>query len=138
MASVQKTNTAGQTFRASLSTPVVVNGHVVLPAGSGATVLLAEAKGAGRIKGSSLLEVRVTRIQHAGQTYDVDTSVHDEQGKGRGKESAVRSGVGAAAGAIIGALAGGGKGCGHRFYRGRRRGRGYSTGDTRPAGHHSL
>jgi hypothetical protein len=105
-----KTNTAGQTFRASLSAPVVVNGHVVLPAGSGATVLLAEAKGAGRIKGSSSLEVRVTRIQHAGQTYDVDTSVHDEQGKGRGKESAVRSGVGAAAGAIIGALAGGGKG----------------------------
>jgi hypothetical protein len=105
-----KTNTAGQTFRASLSSPIVEHGHVVIPAGASATVLLSEAKGAGRIKGSSNLEVRLVRIEHGGQAYDVDTSVHEEEGKGRGKETAVRSGIGVAAGAVIGALAGGGKG----------------------------
>ena len=105
-----KTNTAGQTFRASLSSPIVVGGQTVLPAGSGASVLLSDAKGAARIKGSSELEVRLVSIEHAGQTYQVTTSVHDEIGKGRGKQTAVRSGIGAAAGAVIGAIAGGGKG----------------------------
>jgi hypothetical protein len=105
-----KTNTTGQTFRASLSSPVVIDGQTVLPSGSGATVLLTAAKGAGRIKGNSALEVRLVSIQHAGHSYDVDTSVHDEVGKGRGKQTAVRSGIGAAAGAVIGAIAGGGKG----------------------------
>lgn len=105
-----KTNTPGQTFRASLSTPVIVDGRTVLPTGSGATVLLSNARSAARIKGSSELEVRLIKLQHAGQTYDVDTNVRDEVGKGRGKQTAVRSGIGAAAGAVIGAIAGGGKG----------------------------
>ena len=105
-----KTNTAGQTFRASLSSPIVVDGRTVLPSGSGATVLLDSAKGAGRIKGSSELEVRLVKLEHAGRAYDVDSSVHGEVGKGRGKQTAVRTGIGAAAGAVIGALAGGGKG----------------------------
>lgn len=107
--SSQKSKT-GQTFRASLSSPVIVNGRRVLPAGAGATILLAEAKGAGRIKGSSELEVRLVSIKHAGQTYRVDSNVHEVVGKGRGEQSAVRTGVGAAAGALIGAIAGGGKG----------------------------
>jgi hypothetical protein len=107
-----KTNTAGQTFRASLAVPLVVHGRVVLPTGSGATVLLAEAKGAGRIKGSSELEVRLIRLEHDGRSYDVDTTVYDEEGKGRGKESTVRTGIGAVAGAVIGGLAGGGRGAG--------------------------
>jgi hypothetical protein len=105
-----KSNTAGQTFRASLSRPVVVDGHTVFPSGSDATVLLASSKGAGRLAGSSALEVRLVKISHDGQAYNVDSSVHDEVGKGRGKQSAVRTGIGAAAGAVIGALAGGGKG----------------------------
>jgi hypothetical protein len=101
-----KTNTAGQTFRASLSSPVVIHGRTILPSGADATVLLDAARGAGRIKGSSELEVRL--IKMAG--YDVDSSVHDQAGHGRGKQTAVRTGIGAAAGAIIGALAGGGRG----------------------------
>ncbi len=105
-----KTNKTGETFHASLSQPVVVEGKTVFPAGANATVLLADAKGAGRIKGNSELEVRLVSIEHAGKTYQVDSNVHEVVGKGRGKQSAVRTGVGAAAGAIIGAIAGGGKG----------------------------
>jgi hypothetical protein len=105
-----KTNTTGQTFRASLSEPLVVDGETIIPAGAPVSVLLAEAKGAGRIKGNSELEVRAVSIERHGHSYNIDTNVNEQVGKGRGKQSAVRTGVGAAAGAIIGALAGGGKG----------------------------
>lgn len=101
---------SGQTFRASLAAPVERNGEVILPAGTPVTVLLAEAKGAGRIKGSSVLEVRASSIDYHGHSYPISTSSYEEQGKGRGKQTAVRSGIGAAAGAVIGAIAGGGKG----------------------------
>lgn len=104
------TNKSGQTFRASLAAPLGRNGEVILPAGTPVTVLLAEAKGAGRIQGSSILEVRASSIDYHGHSYPISTSIYEEQGKGRGKQSAVRSGIGAAAGAVIGAIAGGGKG----------------------------
>jgi hypothetical protein len=105
-----KTNTSGQTFHASISSPVVVEGKTLFPAGANATVLLAEAKGAGRIRGNSELEVRLVSLERGGKIYQVDSSVHEVVGKGRGRQSAVRTGIGAAAGAVIGALAGGGKG----------------------------
>lgn len=103
-------NTAGQTFRASLDSPLVSHGRVVIPAGAGATVLLAEDKGAGRIKGRSAVELRLTSIEHRGRTYQIDSSPYEAVGKARGKNTAVRTGVGAGVGALIGALAGGGKG----------------------------
>jgi len=103
-------NTAGQVFRASLYGPIVSHGRVVVQAGAPVTVLLTDAKGAGRIKGNSVLEVRLSRLEYHGRSYQLDSSVYDEVGKGRGKQTAVRTGVGAAAGAIIGAIAGGGKG----------------------------
>ena len=103
-------NTAGQVFRATLTTPLTSHGRVVVPAGAPASVLLAQASSAGRIKGRSELEVRLSRIEYRGRSYPVDSSIYEEEGKARGKQTAVRTGIGAAAGAVIGALAGGGKG----------------------------
>jgi BON domain len=103
-------NTAGQVFRATLYAPIVSHGRTIFPAGTPVTVLLSDAKGAGRIRGSSQLELRLSQINYHGRTYPVTSSAYEEVGKGRGKSTAVRTGVGAAAGAIIGALAGGGKG----------------------------
>lgn len=104
-------NAAGQTFRASLSEPLSSGGRVVIPAGSDATVVLNDAKGAGRIKGSSSVDVRLASIQYRGETYRVDSSSVQQTGKGgRGKNTAIKTGIGAAAGALIGGLAGGGKG----------------------------
>ncbi|MBV8571303.1 MAG: BON domain-containing protein [Acidobacteriaceae bacterium] len=105
-----KTNSTGQTFRASLNAPMTRNGHTVIPSGAPVTVTLTNAKGAGRIKGSSELSVAVTSIEYHGRAFPVDSNVNTEQGKGRGKQTAVRTGIGAAAGALIGGLAGGGKG----------------------------
>ena len=105
-----KSNSSGQVFRASLNAPIVVHGHVVVRAGAPVSVLLSNAKSAGRIHGSSDLEVRVSRLEYHGHAYELHSSVYDETGAGRGKGTVVRTGIGAAAGSIIGALAGGGRG----------------------------
>ncbi len=103
-------NTPGQEFQASLDAPVTSGDRVVLPAGTPCTVSLENVASAGRIKGRSELAVRLTSISYRGHTYQTDTSVVEQQGKARGKQTAIRTGIGAAAGAIIGGLAGGGKG----------------------------
>ncbi len=105
-----RNNTVGQTFSGSLDSPLVHGNRVVVPAGSPVTVLLTNQSSAGRIKGKSELEVRVTSLTAGGRTYDVASDVYDETGKSKGKQTAVRTGIGAAAGALIGGLAGGGKG----------------------------
>jgi hypothetical protein len=100
----------GRVFRATLAAPLVRRGRVVVPVGTPVSVLLANARSAGRIEGRSELEVRLSRIDYRGHSYPVASSIYEEQGKARGTQTAVRTGVGAAAGAIIGAIAGGGKG----------------------------
>jgi BON domain len=105
-----KTAQVGQTFSGTLTQPLTANGDVVVPAGETATLVLQNAKSAGRISGSAQLEVRLQSISYQGRRYEVDSSEITEIGKGRGKQTAVRGGIGAAAGAIIGAIAGGGKG----------------------------
>ncbi|HEX7359820.1 MAG TPA: BON domain-containing protein [Bryobacteraceae bacterium] len=101
---------AGQTFRASLGAPLVADGRVVARTGSNATLTLVSAKQSGRIKGHSILELRLTRVQCNGKWYPVDSSFYEAKSKSRGKQTAIRTGIGAAAGAAIGAIAGGGKG----------------------------
>jgi hypothetical protein len=103
-------NQVGQTFRATLDSPVSGENGVAIPAGEPVTLALTNARSAGRIKGSAELEVTLQSITYKGETYRVDTSTVSEVGKGRGKQTAIRTGIGAAAGAIIGGLAGGGKG----------------------------
>jgi hypothetical protein len=105
-----RTNTVGQTFNGTLDAPLVSGNRVVVPAGSPVVVTLTNVSSAGRIKGSSSLEVRVTSLTVGGRQYDINSDVYDEAGKGKGKQTAIRSGIGAAAGALIGGLAGGGKG----------------------------
>ncbi len=105
-----KKNTPGQSFRATLDTPLTVGDRVVAPAGSPATVMLESAKSAGRVKGSSELELRITSLRIHGRSYQVASTVYEQSGKSRGKQTAVRTGLGAGAGALIGGLAGGGKG----------------------------
>ncbi len=103
-------NTAGQTFHASLASPLTVRDRVIVPVGNNATVLLTGAKGAGRIKGNSAADVRLASIEYRGKVYPVESSSVQQTGKARGKNTAIKTGIGAAAGALIGGLAGGGKG----------------------------
>ncbi len=103
-------NAAGQTFRASLEAPVIINGRTVAPAGSDITVRLAEARRAGKIKGRSELELQLSRLVVHGTSYPVVSNSYEQKGSSRGRQTARRVGIGAGIGAVIGAIAGGGKG----------------------------
>ena len=104
------TNHAGEVFKASLDTPIVVDSRVIVPAGADAYVKLVSASSAGRIAGRSELSLELASIVFQGKTYNVASSDVKQTGASRGKRSAATIGGGAALGALIGAVAGGGKG----------------------------
>jgi hypothetical protein len=103
-------NSVGDLFHASLETDLTVNGTLVARKGADVYGRLATAKSAGKLAGSSELQLELTRIVIDGRDYPVVSSDYNVQGKGRGADTAKKVGGGAALGAIIGAIAGGGKG----------------------------
>ena len=105
-----KGSQSGQTFTASVVTPVDVEGKTVIPAGAAATGSVVTAQSAGRFKGASLLEIKLDSVTIEGHSHSIETSSVARSQKGKGKRTATMVGGGAGAGAIIGALAGGGKG----------------------------
>jgi hypothetical protein len=100
----------GQTFKASLDAPIVVDDHVVAPKDLNVTLKLVNASTAGRMSGRSELTVSLESFVYQGKRYTVSSSDVQEKGGSRGKRSAAVIGGGAALGAIIGGIAGGGKG----------------------------
>jgi hypothetical protein len=102
--------TEGQRYRASLEAPLTSRGRVIVPAGAPVTLEVVGVQGAGRIKGNSALSLRPTSLEYRGRNYPINGSVYADEGKARGKNTAIKTGIGAAAGALIGGLAGGGKG----------------------------
>ena len=105
-----KTTSNGQTFSATVSSPIEVNGRVAIPKGARATGIVREAKSAGRFKGGAVLTVSLSSVTVNDASYDLQTSDFAQTSKGKGKRSAAMIGGGGAAGALIGGLAGGGKG----------------------------
>ena len=103
-------NKEGDTFRASLDSPIVIQDKTIIPKNADVEARLVSAKSAGHFTGSSAVVLVVTKITVGGKTYDVQTGEFSKEGASRGKRSAVIIGGGAAAGAAIGAIAGGGKG----------------------------
>ena len=103
-------NQAGDTFRATLNSPVTVEDNVVIPDGADIEGRVVEVKSAAHFAGASLLAVELTKISFNGHSYPIHTNTWQKQGAARGKNTAVKVGGGAALGAIIGGIAGGGKG----------------------------
>lgn len=103
-------NNVGDVFHASLETDLNVNGILVARKGSDVYGRLANAQEAGHIKGSSELQLELTRMVIDGRDYPLVSSDYTLTGKGRGSDTAKKVGAGAVAGAIIGAIAAGGKG----------------------------
>jgi BON domain-containing protein len=103
-------NQTGDTFHATLNTPLAVNGEEIVPAGVDVTGHLAEVKSAGKFAGQSIVVLQLDSIASGGRTYNIQTDQYKKQGSSRGKNTAEKVGGGAAIGAIIGAIAGGGKG----------------------------
>ncbi|MBZ5597496.1 MAG: hypothetical protein LAN83_04170 [Acidobacteriia bacterium] len=105
-----KISQAGQTFTATVASPVEVDGKTVIPAGANASGTVVDAKPLGRFKGAASLQIKLTSINVSGTDYSIETSSVSRAEKGKGKRTATMIGGGAGVGAIIGGLAGGGKG----------------------------
>lgn len=105
-----ETSTAGQSFRATLDSPLAVDGEVAIPSGYDVEGHVVDVKSAGKFAGQSLLILQLDRISAAGKHYSLQTDQYKREGSSRGKNTAEKVGAGAGIGAIIGALAGGGKG----------------------------
>lgn len=103
-------NKEGDTFRASLDAPIVIQNKVAIPKNADVTARLVSAKSAGHFTGSSSVVVVLTKITVGGRAYDLQTGEFTKQAASRGGRTAGMIGGGAAVGAVIGAIAGGGKG----------------------------
>ena len=57
-----KISSAGQTFTATLASPVAVEGKTAIPAGATASGTVVDAKPLGRFKGGAVLQLRLTSI----------------------------------------------------------------------------
>ena len=105
-----KISTPGQTFTATLASPVMADGKTAIPSGATASGTVVDAKPLGRFKGGASLRLRLTSITIDGSAQSISTSSVVRTETGKGKRTAVMAGGGAGLGALIGGLAGGGKG----------------------------
>ena len=107
-----ETAQAGQTFRATLDSPLSSEWDVAIPAGYNVEGHVVEAKSAGKFAGQPELVLQLDRISVGDKSYSIQTDQYRREGKNRSTNTAEKVGAGALLGAIIGGIAGGGKGAG--------------------------
>src|SRR5438045_7359728 len=100
----------GDTFHATLDSPIAVDGDVVIPAHYEAEGHVVLAQASGKFAGQALLELQLDKIKVGEHWYNIDTDHFKQQTGSRGKNTAEKVGAGAVAGAILGGIFGGGKG----------------------------
>jgi len=101
---------SGETFDATVSDSIVVDGKTVVPKGSRAIGRIVEAESSGRLHNPGRLVLDLASIEVSGTRYDIDTNDANRTGKSHTKNNVIFIGGGTAAGAIIGGIVGGGKG----------------------------
>jgi hypothetical protein len=104
------TDHVGQTFKATLESPITVNNETVFPKGAETYVKLTKVESAGRLSGRSELQLQLDRIFLGKTSYLVESNTFTNTGSSQGAKTAKTAGIGAAIGAVIGGIAGGGKG----------------------------
>jgi hypothetical protein len=100
----------GETFRASVDEPVLLDGQTVIPRGADAITKLVEDKESGKIEGRTVLTLVLQQVMVNGRMIDLTSGDVSQASGSRGAKSAKVIGGTAALGAIIGAIAGGGRG----------------------------
>jgi hypothetical protein len=103
-------NHAGDSFRATLDSPITVGDKVIIPEGADVVGRIAELKDAGHFAGKPELALELASLSVNGRKYTLHTNQYSRAGKSRGSSTAKKVGTGAAIGAVIGGIAGGGKG----------------------------
>ena len=105
-----ETSQTGQTFHATLDSPLAVDGEVAVPSGYDVEGHVVDVQSAGKFAGKSQLTLQLDRIKVGSHFYNIQTSSYHREGSSRGKNTAEKVGAGSVIGAIIGGIAGGGKG----------------------------
>ncbi len=104
-------NQPGDTFLATLTQPLVIDGWVIAERGARVEGRVVDSAQAGRVKGASHLGISIVRLATAdGQNIRIRTEQFVKDAASSNGTDAAKIGGGAAIGAIIGAIAGGGKG----------------------------
>jgi hypothetical protein len=101
---------AGQSFKAIVDDPVMLNGSIVIPRGATAELQAVAVQQSGKMKGSDKISLKMNSIGFGGNVYPVATAYVETKGGGEGKKTARKVGGGAGLGAIVGGIAGGGSG----------------------------
>ncbi len=104
-------NYSGDTFRATLESPIIRNGYIIAEKGSKVLGRIARLNKAQPMGSASELLLTLTEINTTdGQRIKIATTAWDKKGASSAGEDTAKIAGGAALGAIIGAMAGGGKG----------------------------
>ena len=104
------TSSIEDTVRASLRSPVSINGREVVPAGADVVGHVTGVERSGRVKGRAHIAYRFDQIQVGGDRVDMTTAPISHQAEATKAKDATKIGVGAGIGAAIGGLLGGGDG----------------------------
>lgn len=108
-------NRTGDTFRATLDSPLVVNGVVIAATGSTIFGRIAQARKAPLIGGRANLTLTLLDITTPdGRLVRVSSSEVEQQGSRSGLVNTAKMTTGAAVGAVVGALTGAAEGAGIR------------------------
>jgi outer membrane lipoprotein SlyB len=100
----------GEAFHASLDKPILVDGQTIVPRRSDVYLKLTAVESAGKLSGTSELQVQLDRIFIGKDAYTVATNTFTKTGSSSGKKAARNVGIGAAVGGVLGGILGGGKG----------------------------
>jgi hypothetical protein len=102
----------GHAFRATLDSPLTVDGDTAIPSGYSVEGHIVDVKSAGKFAGQSLLVLQLDRIAVGSKSYNLQASQYKRQGNSRTRNTVKKVGGGTVLGALIGGIAGGGKGAG--------------------------
>lgn len=106
-----KTARPGQSFSASLASPIVDGDWVIARKGAPVEGVIVSSDPGGRVKGVASISIRLQSLTLAdGSRVDISTGSYTKKAKTTVKKDAIKTGIGAGVGAAIGAIAGGGKG----------------------------
>jgi len=103
-------NRTGESFRATVAAPVVVEGKTVIPKDTPVTGHIVESVSSGRLKGVAKLDLRLDSLKIDDKTYNIATGDERRVGKNHNERNGILIGGGAGLGALIGGVASGGVG----------------------------
>jgi hypothetical protein len=106
-----ETSESGDNFRATLDTPIVIDGYVIAERGARAQGRVVEVDRGGRVRGTASMSLELVSVTSSdGQRIRVETASFARQAERSRSRDAAKIGAAAGIGAAIGAIAGGGKG----------------------------